>query len=162
MKKFFAAAETLNIVDHHAIVDEMDQEVYEVHRNFTFWGRRVDVRKNSEHLFSIQKLAISFLPKYIVTFDDGKLFTINGRMSLFRDRLDVEGLGGDYYAEGQLWDYSYRVYRGEEVVGSLEMTERWGEEAFEITVEDESMTDVIISIIMAVDVIVDDRDRIYS
>ena len=64
--------------------------------------------QNGQEVSHITKKTISFLPKFVVELKDGDRFFIHKKMTLFRDKYDIEDLG--LRVQGNIWDLEFKLF----------------------------------------------------
>ena len=86
-------------------------------QDFKLIGNTVHVSKiNSTHFFTINKKVISFLPKFTVTFDDGRIIYINAKFSFFKKSIEIYS---DFYLlhlKGNFLDHDFKVNINEKLI----------------------------------------------
>lgn len=84
MEKLYIKQKVFKITDHYAVIDENNNEIYYVDQDFKLFGNTVHVSdRNDNELFTINKVILTWLPKYNIEFTDGRLIEIKENFAFF-------------------------------------------------------------------------------
>lgn len=160
MYTLYIKQRVFKITDHYEVFDENKVVKYYVDQDFTFIGNRVNVSKADKSLcFVIEKVFLTLLPQYTVSFADGKLITIKANFSFFKKDID---LISDHYSlkiKGDFLDLDFEIYNGEVLVGRIDKEFLvWGD-TYTIEVYDPRFEEELLAILLAVDNIKDRQER---
>lgn len=156
MRKLYIRQKVFKITDHYDILGESQEVVYRVDQDFTFIGHRVHVtRPNGAHLFTINRKVLTFLPLFIIEFENGNTIELKSRLSIFRKKIDIYPADLGLHVEGSLMQHNFSLFRGDQIVGEIKKTWiSWGD-VYELTVHDESIQDIIVAVVIAIDHLLD-------
>lgn len=159
MHKLFIKQKVFKITDHYPVLDENGEEVYSVDQDFTFIGRRINVKKSDgSKSFVLEKRILTFMPQYDVTFSDGKSLFIKKNFTFFKTDISLTSEHYELKLIGNFWGLNFDVESRGEVVGHIEKQFlSWGD-TYEITVIDEDFEEELIALLIVVDAIKDDED----
>lgn len=98
----------------------------------------------------ISQELLSFLPRFTVTLADGQAFTIRKQLTFFRDRYEFDNL--PLVVEGDIWDWDFvlKDQAGQEVAQISKEVFRLTS-TYQLTIFDESYTDLVVSLAVAID-----------
>ncbi|MDO4799027.1 MAG: LURP-one-related family protein [Bacillota bacterium] len=157
MRKLYIRQKVFKITDHYPIMDEYQNPIYQVDQDFNLIGDTVHVKEaNGPEIFVVEKVIFSLLPQFVVTFRDGSQIKIKSRLALLRRHIDVESDTYNLRLEGSFWDYSFRVFHGETVIGEISQAVLSWADTYELTIYDEAFEQIVIALMIAVDHL---RDR---
>lgn len=154
MRKLYIEQAIFKITDHYPILDQAGAPVYQVDQDFTFFGHHARLSApDGGEIFEMERVLLTFLPKYEVRFRDGPTAAIESEISLLRRRMTVEMDGLDFRLEGNFFDHEFSLYQGDRCVGEIRKKFFSFRDCFEITVwdEDESVETLMIAVMIAVD-----------
>ena len=87
-QKFRLGGERFDIKDELGNVEyQVEGSFLKIPKTFTIYD------KNGQEVSHIVKKTISLLPKFVVELKDGDRFFIHKKLTLFRDKYDIEDLG---------------------------------------------------------------------
>lgn len=156
MRKLYIRQKVFKITDHYDILGENQEVVYRVDQDFTFFGHRVHVtHPTGAHLFTINKKILAFLPFFTIEFANGDIIELQSRLSFFRQKIDILPPELGLHVEGGYMQHNFSLLKGQDVVGEINKTWlSWGD-VYEITIYDESIQDIIVAVMIAIDNILD-------
>jgi len=160
MKNLYITQKVFKITDHYPITDENQETVYQVDQDFKLIGNTVHVCDASgREIFVVNKEVFTILPKYVVSFSNGEEMTLKSKFSLFKKAIDVDAGGHNLVLEGDFLDHDFRLLDNGKLLGSIQKAYlTWGD-TYQLTVHDESMQDLIVAIMIAVDCIKDSEQN---
>lgn len=156
MRKLYIRQKVFKITDHYDILGDNQEVVYRVDQDFTFFGHRVHVtHPTGAHLFTINKKVISLLPFFTITFANGNTIELKSRFTIMRKKIDILPADLGLHVEGSFMQHNFSLLRGNQVVGDIKKAWiSWGD-VYEITIHDESIQDIIVAVMIAVDNLLD-------
>lgn len=159
MYKLYIKQKVFKITDHYPVLDEEGNEVYYVDQDFKLIGNRITVTKNGgAKSFVLEKRLMTLMPKYDVTFSDGKSFFIKQNLTFFKKDIDLFSEDYDLKLVGNLWDLNFDVENNGQVVGHIDKEfMSWGD-TYEITVYDKAFEEELLALLIVVDAIKDDEN----
>lgn len=160
MKKLYIKQKVFKITDHYPILNEAQETVYQVDQDFKIFGNTVHVSDaQGRELFVVDKEIFTFLPRFSVTFSDGRVIYLKSRLTFFKKAIDVDPDGLGLVLQGDFWDYNFTLLQNNQVLGRIQKALlTWGD-TYEISIHDESQQDLIVAMMIAVDCIKDDQER---
>lgn len=132
------------------IKDSYDNLAYQVTGSFFKIPKYFEIsRSDGQQVAKITKVMLQFLPKFDVTLTDGRSFRIEKEFSMFRPRYKISDLGLDI--QGNFWDMDFELSRDSRVVANI--SQEWFKlsSTYQVDVYDEAYSDVIISLVVAID-----------
>lgn len=160
MKKLYIQQKVFKITDHYPILDEDQKRVYQVDQDFKLIGHTVHVSDDrGQEVFLVEKELLTLLPKFKVSFADGKAVFLKSKFTLFKKEINVEGEGLSLSMKGDFFDFNFSLYDQDTLIGSIQKVFlSWGD-TYELTIVDESQQDLIVAMMIAVDCIKDAEQR---
>ena len=157
MKSLFIQQKVFKILDHYPITDEDGQTIYQVDQAFRLIGNTVHVSNaNGNHLFTIDRVVLTLLPKFIVTFADGREISIKSNLTLFHRDIDIDPDHLGLNVAGDFWDHNYTLSQRGTTVGSISKEWLTFADCYRLDIYDESLQDVFIAVVIAVDRLIDE------
>ena len=102
-QKFRLGGERFDIKDELGNVEyQVEGSFLKIPKTFTIYD------KNGQEVSHITKKTISFLPEFVVELKDGDRFFIHKKLTLFRDKYDIEDLG--LRVQGNIWDLEFKLF----------------------------------------------------
>lgn len=156
MRKLYIRQKVFKITDHYDILGERQEVVYRVDQDFTLIGHRVHVtHPTGAHLFTINKKVLSLLPHFTITYANGNTIELKSRFTFFRKKIDIRPSELGLHVEGSLMQHNFSLLRGNQMVGEIKKAWiSWGD-VYEITIYDETIQDIIVGVMLAVDHLLD-------
>lgn len=150
--KLYLKQKVFKFLDHYDVYDEEQNVIFTVNQKFRFLGFHADViAKEGFSSFEIDKEVFKFLPKYILTFEDGEQIILNFRFSLLQRKIDVETTFGNLFVRGNYWDLDFDVLIEEEVIATISKKWlSWGD-TYEVDIYDEKYASEVLGIVIAID-----------
>lgn len=160
MRKLYIRQKVFKITDHYNITDDLGQVVYHVDQDFKLIGNCVRVSSPAgAELFRVEQQVFTFLPRHFVRFTDGREFCLQSRFAFLRMKIDVLPEDSGLTLDGDLFSLTYQISRMGTVIASIERAFlSWGD-CYSVTVFDETYMDLTVAMVIAVDKILDDRQR---
>lgn len=154
MKKFYLKQKVFALRDRYKVYDESQQLMYYCEGKLFSISRRMDFYKSEgqSHLYTIKRKFFSFLPKYFLTTIDGRqVALIKKRFTFIKHKFDIHSELGELTMEGNMWGYDFVVKLEETLL--LEVHKKWISwgDTYEITVHDETKTDLLIALVLMID-----------
>ena len=128
--KLYLKQKVFKFLDHYDVYDENQNAIFTVNQKFKFLGFHADVTARGDYQsFEIDKEIITFLPKYVLTFENREKIYLNFRLSFIHRKIDVEG----------------------EVIADISKKWlTWGD-TYEVDIYDDKYTSEILGIVIAID-----------
>ncbi len=138
------------------VKDASGKDVFQVEGKVISFGRKVGIYDmNGEELAYIRQKPVSLLPCFIVERDGEEAARIVKKMSFFKPKYIIEGIG--WRVEGNFSEHDYTVYEGDAAVVSIHKKwMSWGD-SFELDVRKESETVMAVAVVLAIDAVMDSQ-----
>lgn len=158
MIKLFIKQKVFKITDHYPVLDENQNTVYQVDQDFKFIGNTVRVSDaNGTELFIVDKEVFTFLPRYVVRFNDGREIFIRSRFEFLKKKIDIEQSGNELYLEGDWLDFQFSIFRNSEKIGQITREFlTWGD-TYQLEIYDDIYKELVVALTIAVDCIKDSQ-----
>lgn len=158
MRKLYVKQKVFKITDHYPIFDEEKKPVYQVDQDFRLVGNTVHVSNSQEQeIFVVEKVVFSLLPRYEVSFSDGREIELKSRLALLKKHIDVFPEEMGITLEGNIFDHDFSINKHGNMIGRIRKELfAWGD-TYEISVYDERFQDLIVALMIAVDCIKDSQ-----
>lgn len=156
MKKLYMKQKVFSLREKFTIIDEAGHDKYFVEGSFLKLPKSFTISNNlHEKIGEIVKTTFSLLPKFTVEVNDQEILMIKKELSLFKARYTIEGQNIE--VQGNWWDMNFQVLQNGELVGAVsKQWISWGD-SYEIQVVEESLEEVILSIVVAIDCVKQDQ-----
>ena len=146
--KFFA------IKEDFWIKNEYGEDTFFVDKKFLSLGLQFNMIKNNEILYSVKEKLLTFLSNYEIYNSIEVVAKVNQKLTFMRDKIKVDSKYGEFTIQGNLFDYSYRIYKDNIVVAIIEkelfaFTDNY---QVDIDFEDEAF---ILTLVVIIDNIID-------
>ena len=144
-QKFRLGGERFDIKDELGNVEyQVEGSFLKIPKTFTIYD------KNGQEVSHIAKKPISLLPKFVVELKDGDSFFIHKKLTLFRDRYDIEDLG--LRVQGNIWDLEFKLfdYR-DQIVAEISKELFHLTSTYQVSVYEDEYADLVISLCVAID-----------
>lgn len=147
-------------MDHYPIMDEDGNESYRVDQEFS-WFRKILHVTDAEgnHLFTVRQIPFRLLPRFEVDFSDGSSLELRMRFQWMKTKIDVYPEHHGITVEGDVWGRKFDVLKNGESIGSVNKKMIAIADKFKIEIYDESQEELFIAIMIAVDTILDIKQR---
>ncbi len=161
MKEFLLKQKIFKFTDHYPIKDSNGEECYYVDQDFRFFGNTVHVTDRSGlEVFTLNREITFFLNHYEILFYNGKKINIDQQLRLFRIGLDVRSDDYDLEVKGDAFlGISFDIMNKDEKVASIERRLLTFADTYSLFVYNEKFTKEALAIAIAVDEIIDQRQR---
>lgn len=160
MSKLYIQQKVFKLLDHYPVTDENEQVVYQVDQEFRWFGHAVKVSDaQGQALFTIERELLTLLPRFKVQFSEGRSLSIKSRFSLFRHDIDIDPEDLGLNLLGNFTSHEFSLSQRGRAIGSIKKAWfSWGD-AYELTVEDESLEMLFVAVVIAVDSLLDAASR---
>lgn len=160
MRKLYIKQKVFKITDSYPVMDENQNPVYYVDQDFKLIGNTVHVKDVSgREIFVVDKEILTFLPRYLVKFSDGRQVALKSRFSFLKKQIDVESKNYQLELKGDFFDFQFSIYDGGREIGSISREFfTWGD-TYVLNVIDASKEEIILALMIAVDCIKDSEQN---
>lgn len=156
MYNLYIKQKVFKITDHYEVLDENNKAIYYVDQDFRLIGNRVHVhRYDNSKDFTIDRRVVTLMPRYDITFSDGKSFEIKQNFTIFNKEIEL--LSSDYNLKlvGNFWDLDFEVYDYGKKIGEIHKEWiSWGD-TYTIRVIDPYYEEELVALLIALDEIKD-------
>lgn len=142
---FRLGGERFEIRDQQGRVDyRVEGSFLKLPKTFTIFD------KHGQTVSQISQELLSFLPRFTVTLTDGQTFTIRKKLTFFQDRYEFDSL--PLVVDGDIWDWNF-VLKDQEGQEVAQITKEFFRltSTYQLTVLDETYTDLVVSLAVALD-----------
>lgn len=150
--KLYLKQKVFKFLDHYDVYDENQNAIFTVNQKFKFLGFHADVTAREDYQsFEIDKEIITFLPKYVLTFENAEKIYLNFRLSFIHRKIDVKTTFENLSVRGKFWDMDFEVLKEGEVIADISKKWlTWGD-TYEVDIYDDKYTSEILGIVIAID-----------
>ena len=134
-QKFRLGGERFDIKDELGDVEyQVEGSFLKIPKTFTIYD------KNGQEVSHITKKTISFLPKFV----------IHKKLTLFRDKYDIEDLG--LRVQGNIWDLEFKLFDDrDQIVAEISKELFHLTSSYQVSVYEDEYADLVISLCVAID-----------
>ena len=146
--KFFA------IKEDFWIKNEYGEDTFFVDTKFLTLGLQFDIIKNNKVIYDVKEKLLTFMPNYEVSENGEVVAKVNQKLSFMRDKIKVDSKYGEFIIQGDIFDYSYRIYKDNRVIARIEKELFAFTDNYEVDVDfkDEAF---ILTLVVIIDNIID-------
>lgn len=156
MHKLYLQQKIFKITDHYEVYDDSGNAVYQVDQDFKFIGNTVHVRKfDGTKGFVIDRKILTLLPRYIITFDDGKVLRVKQNFTFFKKSIDLISDDYDLNLRGNFLDMDFEIFERNRVVGRIYKKYFTFRDIFVLEIIEDEYEDEILALTIVVDEIKD-------
>ena len=143
-----------NIKEDFWIRNEYNEDVFFIDNKFLSLGLQFSILKNNEVIYTVREKLLTILSNYEISNNEQVIAKVNQKLSFMRDKIKVDSKYGEFTIQGNLFDYSYRIYKDNMVVAKIEkelfaFTDNY---QVDIDFEDEAF---ILTLVVIIDNIID-------
>ena len=148
--KLYMKQKVFSWKDKFTVKDEAGQDRFFVEGEFLTLGKKLHIydSTHSEVAFIRQKLW-SWLARFFVEIDGKEVCQIVKRLTFFKPRYELEGIG--WRVEGDFWGHEYSVYDGDKMV--MRLSKHWFSwgDSYELEIDNPENEILCLSIVLAID-----------
>lgn len=152
--KLYLKQKVFSWKDKFTVKDSEGNDKYYVECKLISLGKKLSIQDMNENevAFVRQKL-VALTPKFFVDIDDKEVAQIVKKITLFKPKYIVKGLGWE--VKGDLFSHDYTVIDGERPIVSIHKKwMAWGD-TFELDIEDDKDEVVALAVVLAIDTVMD-------
>ena len=144
-QKFRLGGERFDIKDDRGNVDyQVEGSFFQIPKSFTIYDAQ------GQTVSQISKIFLTFLPRFEIKLSDGTSFYIRKKLTFFRDKYEFDNLG--LRIEGNIWDLNFKLLDDrDQVIAEIAKELFHLTSTYTVTVYDESYSDLVISLCVAID-----------
>lgn len=156
MQVYYFKEKFFKITDHYPVLDQDGNEAYFIDQDFKFIGFKVKIKNlaTGETILVEQKV-FNLLPTYEVRFEDGSVMYVKAKIALLGRKVDASYEGDVLKLKGNIWDFSFDVYKDRKLIGSLDKKILSFTDQYALRVEDENYADLLIALTICINNIKD-------
>ncbi len=144
-------------LDKYDIYNENQEVMFQVQGRMTF-GRKLEIFDNTEnHVATIEKKLVSWLPTYKMYLNDEEVGKIKKEFTFFKPRFIVDYNGWDI--EGDFWGWNYQIKCGTDVIANISKEILAFTDVYTIDVLDETNMLEALLVVLTIDAIKDDSSQ---
>lgn len=150
MKTFQMKQKLLSLGPSFTISDDLGNPCYRGEGSFLSIPKTFTITDMSGNQVSqVEKILLSFLPKFAVRLADCQSFFIQKYMTFFRPHYTIKQL--DMEVQGDIWDMTFKLLKNDLTVADISKEWLHMTDTYTITVYDETYIALTISLVMAID-----------
>ena len=152
--KYYMKSRFFSLKEDFWIKNEYGEDTFFVDKKFLSLGLQFDMIKNNEILYSVKEKLLTFLSNYEIYNSIEVVAKVNQKLTFMRDKIKVESKYGEFTIQGNLFDYSYRIYKDNIFVAKIEKEIFAFTDNYEVDIdfEDEAF---ILTLVVIIDNIID-------
>lgn len=159
MRNLYIKQKVFKITDHYPVLDESGKVCYLVDQDFKFFGNTVHVSDpDGRHLFTVDKEILTFLPRFVVNFADGRSISLKSRFTVFRKIIDIGPDNLGLRLEGDFFNKDFGLFKAGNLLASIHKKWfTWGD-TYELQVINNQFEELFLAVVIAVDCIIDNEN----
>ncbi len=143
--------------DKYDIFDVNDEVIYRIEGKMA-WGRKLVIYdKEENHIATIEKVLLTFLPTYKLYINGEEVGTIKKEFTFFKPKFIVNYNG--WSVEGDFWDWNYEILKDREQIAVINTEFFTISDVYTIEVFDEKNLLQSVMVMLAIDAIKDDNSK---
>lgn len=152
--KYYMKSKFFTIKEDFWIKNEYGEDVFFVDTKFLTLGLQFDIIKNNKVIYDVKEKLLTFMPNYEVSENGEVVAKVNQKLSFMRDKIKVNSKYGELIIQGDIFDYSYRIYKDNMVIARIEKELFAFTDNYEVDVDfkDEAF---ILTLVVIIDNIID-------
>ena len=152
--KYYMKSKFFSLKEDFWIKNEYGEDTFFVDKKFLSLGLQFNMIKNNEILYSVKEKLLTFLSNYEIYDNMEVVAKVNQKLSFMRDKIKVNSKYGELIIQGDIFDYSYRIYKDNRVIARIEKELFAFTDNYEVDVDfkDEAF---ILTLVVIIDNIID-------
>ena len=160
MRRLYLKQKIIKMTDHFLIYDEYEKPIYKVDQDLKLIGHSVNVLNlENENTFKIERQLLKIMPRYTVTFSDGREFIIKQNFKLFKINVSLISSDFDLEIKGDFMSLNFNINSGRNLVGVITKKFLSFGDSFSVEVLDSKYQDALVAISIVLDRIIDDMQK---
>ena len=159
--KLYMKQKVFSWKDKFAIKNEYGEDCYFVEGQLISLGKKLHIydRNENEVAFVKQKV-VALMPKFFVEIGGEDVAEITKKITLFKPKYVVNGLGWD--VQGDMWSHNYTITQdGTPIVSIHKQWMSWGD-AFELDIASGADEVLALAVVLAIDAVMDSQEAANS
>lgn len=150
MKHFQIKQKMWSLGGKFTIQDEMGIPSYQVEGSFLQIPKTFTVTDMQGSIVSqIEKEFLTFLPRFTVQLSDGTSFVLRKEFTFFKPRYQIDNLA--MTIQGDFWDMNFELTQNGQKIAQISQEWLRLTSTYNIEVFDETYSDLVISLVIAID-----------
>ena len=156
MRKLYIKQKVFSFTDQFSVYDDQERRQYYVKGSFMKIPKQFTIyNHHDQEIAVITKKIWSFLPKFYVDIRHQSQILIEKELTFLKARYHISAKG--ITVEGDWWDMTFNIlHQGKPIAAIAKRWFSWGD-TYEVTILDETMEELIISLVIAVDCVKSDE-----
>lgn len=156
MKKLYIKQKVFSLSEKFTVTDEQEKPCYYVEGSFFKLPKHFSILDTQQReIGRITKKTMALFPKFFVEVDGNDRMTLKKELSFLKSRYTISAQ--DIEIQGNWWDMDFTVSaQGKEIAKITKRWFSWGD-TYEVTILDETMERLIISLVIAIDCVKSDE-----
>ena len=152
--RYYMKSKFFTIKEDFWIKNEYGEDVFFVDTKFLTLGLQFDIIKYNKVIYDVKEKLLTFMPNYEVSENGEVVAKVNQKLSFMRDKIKVNSKYGELIIQGDIFDYSYRIYKDNRVIARIEKELFAFTDNYEVDVDfkDEAF---ILTLVVIIDNIID-------
>ena len=160
MRRLYFKQKIIKMTDQFLIYDEYEKPIYKVDQDLKLIGHSVNVLNlENEDTFKIERQLLKIMPRYTVTFSDGREFIIKQNFKLFKINVSLISSDFDLEIKGDFMSLNFNINSGRNLVGVITKKFLSFGDSFSVEVLDSKYQDALVAISIVLDRIIDDMKK---
>ncbi|MGX6977660.1 LURP-one-related/scramblase family protein [Vagococcus elongatus] len=161
MKNFYIKQKVFSIGEKFTVKDASENICYRIQGSFFKVPKTFSIENvQGVEIATITKKILSLLPVFYVKIRGQEMIKIKKELSLFKSNYSLSAHG--LTVKGDWWDMDFDIQKNRRKVGSVRKKWfSWGD-SYEVSVFDESLEELIIALVIAIDCVKADEQAAAS
>ena len=156
MRKLYIKQKVFSFTDQFSVYDDQERRQYYVKGSFMKIPKQFTIYNHHDQEIAVITNKIwSFLPKFYVDIRHQSQILIEKELTFLKARYHISAKG--ITVEGDWWDMTFNIlHQGKPIAAIAKRWFSWGD-TYEVTILDETMEELIISLVIAIDCVKSDE-----
>lgn len=154
MKQFYLKQAIFGLKDRYKVYDENKEVVYNMmSKLFSLSGKTKFIETATKrHIYTLNRKLIRILPVYYLSDPNGKrIAKIKKRLTIMNQKMTIESVDGDFEIRGNIFAYSFEIFKGEEQVVAVRKKVISIGDSYEIVIFDEEKSEFYLALVLMLD-----------
>lgn len=142
------------------VLDENSKEIFKVKGKFFSFTKKKFVKDlDNKTLYMVRNKFFRFFlnSAYIYDGNKNKILKITRKFS-FKSNYKITGYTSDFRIDGDFWGWDFKIYKGEEVIGSIARRFDVFKDRFALECYNDNDAALLVAFVIAIDNIVDNNN----
>jgi uncharacterized protein YxjI len=142
----------MSLTDSYRIFDQEENQVYEVRQKMMKLVGNLDFYDNIGNLVMNAKQDFLVIPaRYQLIKNGVSLATIQKRFTLLTKKFDITSPLGEFYVEGNIFDYNFSIYKEGTIVATVSKKILSWTDTYALEIFDDKDKDIILAMAIVID-----------